>query len=133
MTPPQVETRITMSKTLDLYLIPARGSRYVLFSRHDDLVAIEAESTDHVRQFIDWLSHRPSRLVSWVGLGIRSLHDYYLKLEDKIDPGERVLKAMASTNRYIVYTHNREAFQLVLNRQRWKHVFWFSLDFVTKI
>jgi hypothetical protein len=111
-------------------LIPARGGRYVLFSRPDDLIAVEAESTDHVRQFIDWLSHRPSRILSWVGRGIRSLHDYYLKLEDKIDPVERVLKAMASTNQYRVYTHDPEAFRLILSRQRWKHVFWFSLDFV---
>src|SRR5437867_159766 len=37
---------------------------------------------------------------------------------------------MASTNRYTVYTHDRETFRLVLSRQRWKHVFWFSIDFV---
>ena len=119
-----------MTKSLHLYLIPTRSGRSVLFSRSDDLAAIEVESTDRVRQFIDWLSHRPNRVLAWVGRGIRSLHDYYSKLEDKIDPVERVLKAMASTNRYTVYTHDRETFRLVLSRQRWKHVFWFSVDFV---
>lgn len=119
-----------MTKSLHLYLIPTRSGRSVLFSRSDDLAAIEVESTDRVRQFIDWLSHRPNRVLAWVGRGIRSLHDYYSKLEDKIDPVERVLKAMASTNRYAVYTHDRETFRLVLSRQRWKHVFWFSMDFV---
>ena len=119
-----------MTKSLHLYLIPTRSGRSVLFSRSDDLAAIEVESTDRVRQFIDWLSHRPNRVLAWVGRGIRSLHDYYSKLEDKIDPVERVLKAMASTNRYTVYTHDRETFRLVLSRQRWKHVFWFSMDFV---
>ncbi|PYS34185.1 MAG: hypothetical protein DMG14_30140 [Acidobacteria bacterium] len=119
-----------MPKSLHLYLIPTRSGRSVLFSRSDDLAAIEVESTDRVRQFIDWLSHRPNRVLAWVGRGIRSLHDYYSKLEDKIDPVERVLKAMASTNRYTVYTHDRETFRLVLSRQRWKHVFWFSMDFV---
>ena len=119
-----------MPESLHLYLIPTRSGRSVLFSRSDDLAAIEVESTDRVRQFIDWLSHRPNRVLAWVGRGIRSLHDYYSKLEDKIDPVERVLKAMASTNRYTVYTHDRETFRLVLSRQRWKHVFWFSMDFV---
>jgi hypothetical protein len=119
-----------MAKSLDLYVIPTKGGRYTLFSPHDALAMLEAESTDRVRQLVEWLSHRKSRALSWVGRGIRSLHDYYVKLEDKIDPVERVLKAMASTNRYSVYTPDLAAFQRALKRQRWKHVFWFSIDFL---
>ena len=119
-----------MSKSLDLYLIPARSGQHVLFSPHDALTAIEAESTDHLRQSIDWFARRPNRVLAWIGRGIRSLHDYYLKLEDKIDPVERVLKAMASTNRFVVYTKVPMEFQRSLGQQRWKHVFWFSIDFV---
>jgi hypothetical protein len=65
-----------------------------------------------------------------VGRGVRSLHDYYLKLEDKIDPVERVLKSMASTDRYVVFSGDQVAFRRVLKRQRWKHAVWFSIDFV---
>src|SRR5437764_3181983 len=115
---------------LDLYLIPIHNRRAVLFSPHDALALAEAQSTDRVRQFIEWFARRRSRFVAWVGRGIRSLHDYYLKLEDKIDPVERVLKAMASTRQFVVHTQAPEEFQRTLRRQRWKHAFWFSIDFM---
>jgi len=118
-----------MPKALDLYFIPSRG-RPLLFSPPDALAALDAESTDRIRQMIEWICRRPTRLVAWIGRGIRSIHDYYLKLEDKIDPVERVLKSMASTNRYVVHTRERGAFERELRRQRWKHMFWFSIDLV---
>ena len=119
-----------MAKSLDLYLISTPGGRSVLFSPSDALATIESQSTDRVRQLIEWLSRRQTRIFSWIGRGVRSLHDYYTRLEDKIDPVERVLKAMASADRYVVYTRDREAFQRTLKQQRWKHVFWFSIDFL---
>jgi hypothetical protein len=119
-----------MTKSLDLYLILTPTGRAVLFSPSDALAAAESESTDRVRQVVEWLSRRQSRILAWLGRGIRSIHDYYVRLEDKIDPVERVLKAMASTNRFIVYTAHRDSFGRTLKRQRWKHVFWFSIDFM---
>ena len=80
---------------LDLYLIPLRSGRFVLFSPPEALAEMETQSTDRVRQFIEWFARRSNRVAAWVGRGIRSLHDYYVRLEDKIDPVERVLKAMA--------------------------------------
>jgi hypothetical protein len=118
-----------MTKSLDLYLI-VTPKRAVLFSPPDALALIESESTDRVRQLVVWLSRRQSRILAWLGRGVRSLHDYYVRLEDRIDPVERVLKAMASTNRYVVYTSHPDAFGRTLKRQRWKHMFWFSIDFV---
>ena len=117
-------------KALNLYLIPTRSSRAVLFSPHDALIAVEAESTDRLRQSLDWFARRPNRVLAWIGRGVRSLHDYYLKLEDKIDPVERVLKAMASTSQFVVHTQDPKEFHSSLKRQRWKHIFWFSVDFV---
>src|SRR5438477_6197374 len=114
---------------MHIYVIPIRSGTPVLFSPHDELVAIEAQSTDRVRQFIDWFARRPNRLLAWVGRGIRSIHDYYLKLEDKIDPVERVLKAMFSTVHFVVHAQSAAHFRRALRRQRWKHVFWFSIDF----
>jgi len=115
---------------LDLYLIATRSGKPALFSPPESIAALEAASTDRVRQFIEWMAARPSRVLAWVGRGIRSLHDYYQKLEDKIDPVERVLKAMASTGQFVVHTQIKNEFQSVLKRQRWKHMFWFSIDFV---
>ena len=115
---------------LDLYIIPMRNGAPALFSPPAALTALEGESTDRVRQLIDWSARRPNRVLAWIGRGIRSLHDYYLKLEDKIDPVERVLKAMASTRQFVVHTQAPEEFQRTLRRQRWKHAFWFSIDFM---
>ena len=115
---------------LDLYLIPTRSGRFALFSPLDLLTAVESESTGRVRQGIDWITRRRNRVVAWIGRGIRSAHDYYLRLEDKIDPVERVLKAMASTRCYVVHTNAQAEFHHVLKRQRWKHVWWFSIDFL---
>ena len=89
---------------LDLYLIATRSGKPAIFSPPESLAALEAASTDRVRQFIEWMAARPSRVLAWVGRGIRSLHDYYQKLEDKIDPVDRVLKAMASTSQFVVHT-----------------------------
>lgn len=113
---------------LDLYLIPTRRGRLALFSPSNLLVAVETESTGRIRKSIEWITRRPNRVVAWIGRGIRSVHDYYLQLEDKIDPVERVLKAMAATSRYVVYTNAQQEFQRVLKRQRLKHAFWFSID-----
>jgi hypothetical protein len=118
------------ARTMDLYLIPTRSGRHTLFSPPEVVFALEQESADRVRQFIEWLVRRPNRLIAWIGRGIRAAHDYYQKLEDKIDPVERVLKAMASTDRFVVYAAHPRAFRPTLTRQRWKHIFWFSVDFV---
>jgi hypothetical protein len=117
-----------MDKPLELYLIPQRNGRHSLFSPPEALAAAETESSDRVRQSIEWLTRRPNRVVAWIGRGVRTAHDYYIKLEDKIDPGERVLKAMASTKEYIVYTRRPSALKNVLKRQRWKHAFWLAID-----
>jgi len=113
---------------MNLYLI-ARNGRTFLFSPADAVAAMESESTDHVRQFIEWFARRPNRVLGWAGRTLRTLHDYYVKLEDKIDPCERVLKAMASTTTFVVHG-SKSDFHRVLKRQRLKHLFWFSIDFV---
>ena len=122
---------------MDLYLIPTRKSRYVLFSPIEALTEIETESGDRVRQFIRWLLHRQNRVIAWVGRVMRAGHGYYVQLEDKIDPAERVLKAMAGTDRFVVHhvkTHSeaeaRDEFGRVLKRQRLKHIFWLLIDLI---
>jgi hypothetical protein len=115
---------------VELYVVPVRGGRFTLFSTHETLADVEAQATNRVRQSIEWFVRRPNRVVAWAGRSIRTLHDYYLRLEDRIDPVERVLKAMASATSFLVNTRVPAQFQRILRRQRWKHVFWFSIDFV---
>jgi hypothetical protein len=113
---------------LELYVVARPNGRWILFSPPQILDSFD--SLDRIRQAIDWFARRQNRVTAWIGRKIQSLHDYYLKIEEKIDPSERVLKAMAATNRFVVYTNRPTEFYRVLRRQLWKHVFWFSIDFV---
>ena len=126
-----------MSTQLDLYLVPTRRGRYVLYCRPEILEALESESGHRIRQFTTWLMHRPNRLAAWVGRVLNAGYTYYVKLEDRIDPQERVLKAMAIADRFVVhFVRKREQdsigshFQAVLRRQRLKHFFWTGVDLI---
>ncbi len=117
-------------KPLELYLIPGRGGRPILFATAEAVQAMEEEYGDRLRSVIDWIVRRRNRIVSWIGRVLSKAHDYYVKLEDKIDPVERVLKAMASTKVFIVYARQPGDFPAVLRRHRRKHIFWLAVDFV---
>ena len=77
---------------------------------------------------------RRNRFVAWVGRVINTGHEYYLRLEDRIDPTERVLKAMSRSAHMIVHhpswidAQARTRFESILHRQRMKHIGWFSID-----
>jgi len=124
-------------KPLELYFIPTRSNRYVLFSSPEAVQELESKSGDHVHQLIEWFARRPNRFARWIGRLCRTGHDYYTRLEDRIDPGERILKSMASTDCFVVhFIRNRSGSQIArdferfLKRQRAKHIFWFCIDLV---
>ena len=126
-----------MQKSLDLYLIAARNNRHLPFSPADLIGAFEAESDDRVRRSIAWFERRRNRLVAWVGRTLKTGHDYYLKLEDRIDPVERMVKTMAAAGRFVVYygppsdsVRAEEELRGILRRQRRKHMFWFVVDVI---
>lgn len=120
--------------TLDLYLLKANSNQYVLFSPTNALHRVEEQSGDHIQQFLQWFMRRRNRIAAWMGRVMNAGHEYYLKLEDKIDPQERVLKAMGSAEQLIVYHAStvdgqiRSKFEGLLKRQRVKHIFWFVID-----
>src|SRR5437867_7601707 len=122
---------------LDLYFIPTRSHRYVLFSSPEAVEAVESKSRDHVHQLIDWLVHHRNRVAAWIGRVLRAGHGYYTRLEDRIDPGERILKSMASVDRFVIHfirirpgSQIARDYESFLKRQRAKHIFWFSIDLV---
>jgi len=124
-----------MQKSLDLYLIAAGNKRSVLFSPLDIVQVIEDESDDRVVKAIAWFMRHRNRAVAWVGRILKTGHEYYLILEDRIDPGERVLKSMASTERFVVFHGPRQdsaeassRFRSLLKRRRFRQVFWFIVD-----
>jgi len=126
-----------MAAELDLYLIPTRRGRYVLYSRPDVLEILESESGHRVRHFIGWLMRHRNRLVAWVGRVLHAGYHYYVRLEDRIDPQERVLKAMSIADRFVVHFIRKDEaasigpeFEAVLKRQRVKHIIWFVVDLI---
>src|SRR5262245_34146052 len=92
-----------MPTYLDLYLIPTRKGRYVLYSRPEVVEVLEAESGHRIRQAIAWIMRHPYRIVAWVGRALNSAYSYYVKLEDRIDPQERVLKAIGVAGRFTIH------------------------------
>jgi len=52
-----------------------------------------------MRKAVESLGASKNRLAGWFGRFVRRLYDYYLKLEQKIDPVERVLKAIDGVQR----------------------------------
>jgi hypothetical protein len=122
---------------MDLYLLGTSRRRCLLFGSLDLIEAIEKQSDDRVVQAIAWFRRQENRLVSWFGRVLKSAHDYYVRLEDRIDPGERVLRAMASRTRFVVHhgpsissADARSMFHAALKRRRRKQRFWFSADLI---
>lgn len=126
-----------MVSYLDLYLIPTRKGRYVLYSRPEVMEVLEAESGHRIRQVIAWITRHPYRIVAWLGRALSSAYNYYVKLEDRIDPQERVLKSIGVAQRFTIHFIPKQnggsidaEFHGVLRRQRLKHIFWFAVDLV---
>ena len=122
-------------RALDIYLIVLRNGRIALFSPSDSLATFEAESDDKFRRAIAWLVARPWRVVAWFGRVLQSGHGYYLRFEARIDPLERVLKAMASARRFRVVHSPAWTAETALKQvqskvrgQGIKHAFWAVLD-----
>jgi len=124
-----------MPKSLDLYLIATRRNRSILFSPRNVVEVFEEESDDRIKRMIEWFKRHRSRVIAWAGRVLEKGHEYYIKLEDRIDPAERVLKAMASVERFLVYhglpedsENARTRYKAILRRQRLKHRIWFAVD-----
>ncbi len=108
----------------------------MLFSTAEAMREIELESSNRIHRFLQWLMNRGNRVAAWIGRVMNSGYGYYLKLEDRIDPQERVLKAVAEAEQLVIYhpldlnSQVRIKFDGVLRKQRLKHIFWFAIDLV---
>jgi len=117
-----------------------RRGKIALFISSDELQLFELESDDKIRRAIGWLVARPSRVMSWVGRVLESGHGYYLKFEARLDPLERVLKAMASVAGFRIIhssalspeeTHRQLRSRLRV--QSVKHLVWCILDLLLSV
>jgi hypothetical protein len=131
---------LSSDRVLEIYLIAITPGKVGFFAPSDTLDLIEAQSTDRIRRFITLLQGHRYGILSWLGKVFESGRGYYVRLEARLDPLERVLKAMDSADRYTIYHSTKEDagqvrknFFARLRRQRAKHVFWCGLDFILSI
>jgi hypothetical protein len=131
---------LNRDRTLEIYLIAFQGGRVRLFAPLADLEFFESQSDDRLRRFLLWLQASRFRMIAWFGRMLHSARGYYMKLEARLDPVERILKAMDSTDRYTVcYStawdaqHARKQFLTRIRRQRSKHLLWCAIDFLVSV
>jgi len=131
---------LSLERALEIYLISFKGDRLRLFSPVDDLEFFENKSEDRLRRFIAWLQAHRFSPVSWLGRMLHSGRGYYVRLEVRLDPGERILKAMDTAGRYTVFYSTswdeqraRKHLFSRVRRQRAKHAFLCAVDFVVSV
>jgi Mitochondrial K+-H+ exchange-related len=131
---------LSPERVLEIYLIGFKDGRIRLFSPADALEFFESQSEDRVRRFLDWMQRHRFFLVSWLGRVLHSGRGYYMRLEARLDPVERILKAMDSAERYTVFYSTswqeqgaRKHLMARVRRQRAKHAFWCMVDFILSV
>ena len=79
-------------------------------------------------------------MISWLVRMLHSGRGYYMRLEARLDPAERILKAMDTAGRYTVFYSTawdeqraRKYFIGRIRSQKAKHAFWCAIDFVLSI
>ena len=127
-------------RVLEIYLISFRDDTVRLFYPLNELEFFEQQSDDRVHRFICWLQAHRFSLISWLGRMLYSGRGYYMRLEARLDPVERILKAMDTAGRYTVFystawDEQRARKYLIarVRRQKAKHAFWCVIDFVLSI
>lgn len=120
--------------SVDVYLIRTTKARPVVFMTRRSLDACAAKDGDNVRRLIRKLVMSKNRAVRWFGRAMRTGHREYQKLEDRIDPQERIVKALNYSAAFRVWHAEAENPALVLGSflrsQTRKHVIWLIIDSV---
>ncbi len=128
----EIEPTEEVSTSTDLYLIQTRPNRTVVYLSPATVRACEAMEGDHILRFITRLVNHRNAVIRWIGRVTRTGHDYYQILEDKIDPLERMIKAISRPHslsvRHSPGTDVRRRFRGLLRWQKRKHMAWFVVD-----
>lgn len=131
---------LSSDRVLEVYLIAFKPGKVGFFAPTDTLEVLEAQSNDRIRRFITWLQGNRYGILAWLGRVFESGRGYYVRLEARLDPLERVLKVMDSVDRYTIYhstnveeTSLRRNFFARFRMQRAKHAFWCVLDFLLSV
>ena len=122
----------TTSLSVELYLIRTRGNRPLLYVAPRKLKACEATEGDHIRNFIRKMVRHRHKVIRWLGRVTRIAHHYYQKLEDRIDPMERMIKAINCPDQLNIQhspgARPESAFRALVRWQQVKHLVWLLVD-----
>jgi Mitochondrial K+-H+ exchange-related len=125
---------------MDFYLLQLRKRSPVLYTEGERIspstyTELHSDYSNPVDRFLDKLAKKESRAAQFLRRLIIVVRDAYYKLEDKIDPMERVFKRLRhAPNLTLFYSHRSSqetaarTFEALLVRQRRKHAVWVGVD-----
>ena len=117
---------------VELYMIRMPRHRHTLFVPRSSLDICTATESDRFGRFIRRILRNRNAVVRWVGRVTRAGHRYYQKLEDRIDPLERMIKALnCPTSFHVLHAPSSDAesrFRILLRAQVIKHTAWLIVD-----
>ncbi len=123
---------VTAPSVVAVYMVRVRRFRTTLFVPPESMAVAEAGQRDRIRAFIRRLMAHPNAVVRWLGRVFRAAHDFYRRLEDRIDPLERMLKALNGPSALRVlhagHPRPRDEFRGLLRGQVTKHAVWLVVD-----
>jgi hypothetical protein len=126
------ETKSHIPPSIDLYLVRTRRGRFVLFVTRRALAAFASSEKDRFLRFIRRMMRSRNRVVRWVGRVTRTGHRYYPRLEDRIDPQERMVKALNYPGKLVLWhapgVRAGEELGDIVRGHVIKHTTWVVLD-----
>jgi hypothetical protein len=122
----------TSREAVALYMFRTRRHRVMLFLPPESYERCVAGQRDSIRRAIRRMMLHGNAVVRWFGRIGRVVHKYYQKLEDRIDPLERMIKALNCSERFVVLhapaRNPRKQFRDLLRGQLIKHGIWITID-----
>ena len=130
---------------MNFYLIQLKKDSVVLYTEEQQVDAASSpdpssDSSNPLDRFLARLASKKGRLAQSLRNSIVFAREAYAKVEDKIDPMERVLKRLRHTTELdLAYSPSLEEpaalkkFEALLSRQKNKHALWTGVDFFLSI
>jgi hypothetical protein len=125
---------------MDFYLLKFRKRSAVLYTEGERInpstyAELSSDYSNPVDRFLDKLAKKESRAAQFLRRLIIVVRDSYYKVEEKIDPMERVFKRLRhAPNLTLFYSPQApeqtalKTFDTLLTGQRRKHTFWMVVD-----
>jgi hypothetical protein len=130
---------------MNFYLIQLKKDSVVLYTEEQQVDAasspdLSSDSSNPLDRLLARLASKKGRLARSLRNSIVFVRESYAKVEDKIDPMERVLKRLRHTTQLdLSYSPSLgestalKKFEALLSRQKNKHALWTGVDFFLSI